>query len=374
MTATLDDLTELFVRLAETPSPSGQERAVADLIVAEVRAAGLEAHEDDSAPRTGAGAGNLVVRVPGRGAGTPIALCAHMDTVPVAGEIRVVIENGVARSAGETILGADDKAAVTALLALARDLTAEPPAIPVEIVITASEEVGLRGAKELDLALLQADTAFIFDSEGPVGTVIVSAPSLSKFTAEFHGRAAHAGIEPEKGRSAIVAAARATAAMPVGRIDDETTANVGVVSGGTATNVVPERCRLECEARSRDRDKLAAQLERMIEVVNVAAADGGVDATITIEEDFVGFDLASTERPVSIATAALTAMGLEPTLIGTGGGADANVFNAKGLPAVNLGVGFANVHSSQESIALARLGQLYELAHGIVRVAGGAEA
>ena len=161
--------------------------------------------------------------------------------------------------------------------------------------------------------------------------------------------------------------------MPTGRIDDETTANIGVVNGGTATNVVPERCRLECEARSRDRGKLAAQIERMIEAVNVAAAESGVDVKVTIEEDFVGFDLEPADRPVSIATAALTAMGLEPALIGTGGGADTNVFNAKGLAAVNLGVGFENVHSSQESIALARLAQLYELAHAIVRVAGGAE-
>ena len=374
MTATLDDLTALFVRLAETPSPSGRERAVADLIIAEVRAAGLDVHEDDSAPRTGAGAGNLIVRVPGRGAATPIALCAHMDTVPVEGEVRVAIENGVARSAGDTILGADDKAAVTALVALLRDLAAEPPQAPVEVVITASEEVGLRGAKELDLGALGAKAAFIFDSEGPVGTVILSAPSLSKFTAEFRGRAAHAGIEPEKGRSAIVAAARAVAAMPTGRIDAETTANVGLVSGGSATNVVPERCRLECEARSRDGDKLAAQLERMIEAVNVAAAESGVDATITIEEDFVGFDLGQHDLSVRIAAAALADVGLEPAFIGTGGGADTNVFNAKGLPAVNLGVGLENIHSAQESIALARLGQLYELAHAIVRAAGAAEA
>jgi tripeptide aminopeptidase len=374
MTATLDELTALFVRLAETPSPSGDERAVADLIAAEVRALGLEVREDDSAPRTGAGSGNLIVRVPGRGEGTPIALVAHMDTVPVDGELRVAIENGVARSAGDTILGADDKAAVAALLALLRDLAAEPPAAAVEVVVTASEEVGLRGAKELDLQALGAKAAFVFDSEGPVGTVIVSAPTLSKFTAEFRGRAAHAGIEPEKGRSAVVAAARAVAAMPTGRIDDETTANVGIVAGGSATNVVPERCRVECEARGRDRDKLARQIEQMIEAVNVAAAETGVDATVTIEEDFGGFDLSRDDLPVRLAAAALAAVGLEPNYIGTGGGSDTNVFNARGLPGVNLGVGFENVHSAQESIVLERLAQLYELAHAVVRAAGATPA
>lgn len=374
MTATLDELTALFVRLAETPSPSGQERAVADVIAAEVRALGLKIGEDGSAPRTGAGAGNLIVRVPGRGAGTPIALVAHMDTVPVDGEVRVRLENGVARSAGDTILGADDKAAVAALLALLRDLAAEPPAADVELVITASEEVGLRGAKELDLGALGAKAAFVFDSEGPVGTVVVSAPTLSLFSAEFHGRAAHAGIEPEKGRSAVVAAARAVAAMPLGRLDAETTANVGVVTGGSATNVVAERCRIKGEARSRDRDKLAAQLERMIEAVNVAAAETGVDVTVTVEEDFGGFDLSRGDLPVRLAAAALADVGLEPAYIGTGGGADTNVFNARGLPAVNLGVGFENVHSAQESIVLERLAQLYALAHALVRAAGAAQA
>lgn len=390
MSATLDELTALFVRLAETPSPAGAERAVADLITAEVRALGLEVREDDSAARTGAGAGNLIVRVPARApgaptdgdgaatpaatgagpTGTPIALVAHMDTVPAAGELRVVVENGVARSAGGTILGADDKAAVTALLALLRDLAADPPAVPVEVVVTASEEVGLRGAKHLDVGALEARAAFVLDGEGPVGTVVVSAPTLSELTAEFHGRAAHAGIEPERGRSAVVAAARAVAAMTLGRIDEETTANVGLVEGGSATNVVPERCRLACEARSRDRVKLAAQLEHMIEAVNLAAAETGVDATVTVGEEFAGFRLGPDDLPVRLAAAAVAALGLEPRYIGSGGGSDTNVFNARGLPSVNLGVGFEDVHSARESIALARIAQLYELTHALVRAAG----
>jgi tripeptide aminopeptidase len=162
--------------------------------------------------------------------------------------------------------------------------------------------------------------------------------------------------------------------MPAGRIDEQTTANIGLVSGGSATNVVPERCRVEGEARSRDREKLAAQLERMIEAVNVAAAECGVDATVTLEEDFVGFDLGQDDLPVRIAAAALADVGVGPVFIGTGGGADTNVFNARGLPSVNLGVGFENVHSAQESIALTRLVELYELAHAIVRAAGTVEA
>jgi len=158
--------------------------------------------------------------------------------------------------------------------------------------------------------------------------------------------------------------------MPLGRIDERTTANVGVITGGSATNVVPERCRLEGEARSRDRDALAAQLERMIEAVNVAAAEAGVDVSVTVEDDFVGFTLTAEDTAVALAAAALAAIGVEPVYIATGGGSDANVFNLRGLPAVNLGVGFEDVHSVRESIALARLEQVYELAHALVRAAG----
>ena len=257
--ASLDELTALFVELLRIPSPSGEEGAVADAVKRFAAGAGLQCAEDDSAARTGLGSGNLIVRVPGRGEGTPIALCAHLDTVPLPHAPEVIVENGVVRSDGETILGADDKAGVAALLLVARDLAVEPPAADVEIVITAGEEIGLQGAKALDLSLLRAGAAFVIDSEGAPGTIIASAPTLKAVDAVFSGVAAHAGIEPQAGRSAVVAAARAVAAMRLGRIDDETTANVGVVKGGSAVNVVPERCEVRAEARSRDLAKVTAQ-------------------------------------------------------------------------------------------------------------------
>lgn len=199
MGAVLDDLRDLFVRLCEIPSPSGHERAVANFILGFLRDAGLQPTEDDSAAATGAGSGNIVVRIPGGGRGTPIVVAAHMDTVAVSGPIRAVVEGGVVRSAGDTILGGDDKAACAVLLTVLADLAAAPPPGGFEAIFSTCEEVGLRGAKALDLSGLAARAGFVFDSTGPVGAVITRAPSQKMVTADFHGVAAHAGLAPERG-------------------------------------------------------------------------------------------------------------------------------------------------------------------------------
>jgi tripeptide aminopeptidase len=368
--STRDDLLELFVRLVETPSPSGHERAVADLVISFMRECGLEPREDDSAPATGAASGNVTVVVPGRGTGTPILLGAHLDTVAVAAPIKAVVGDDAVRSDGETILGADDKTAVTILLALLRDLAAEPPAGRVEVVFTTSEEIGLRGAKAFALAESQARAGFVFDSSGPLGTIITGAPSQKTIRAEFRGVAAHAGIEPEKGRNAIAAAAEAVARMPLGRIDEMTTANVGTIYGGTATNIVAEKCSLEAEARSRDAARLAAQIQVMIDAVQAGAALHGCDVFTEVVDEYSAFALADGALPVQIAQAALTAIGVAPTIGATGGGSDVNVFNAKGMPSVNLSVGYENVHTPAELMPLDRLWQAYELVHAIVAAAG----
>jgi len=370
--ANLDELLELFLELVAVPSSSGDERAVSDLIQARLRAAGLSVSEDGSAARTGAASGNLLATVKGTGGGVAIALSAHMDTVPIDRPPTVVVDNGVVHTDGATVLGADDKAAVTVLLQVAADLAAEPPAGDVSFVISASEEVGLKGAAALDVGTIPAEACFVFDSEGPVGTMVMSAPTLKRLTVEFSGRSAHAGIEPENGRSAVVAASRAVVAMRLGRIDDQTTANVGLVEGGSAINIVPERCVLQAEARSRDAGALAAQVGHMVEACNVAAAETGVDVTLSVDEDFHGYTHDEAALPVRLATEAFAACGIEPRLIGGGGGSDANVFNLRGLPAVTLGVGFEDVHSPHEHIAVARLGDLYRVAHALVRAAGGA--
>jgi tripeptide aminopeptidase len=367
-----DELRDLFVRLVETPSPSRHERDVADLVTAYVRDCGLEPREDDSSGVTGAASGNLTVVVPGSGAGTPVLLGAHIDTVAVAGPVKAVVGDDVVRSDGTTILGADDKTAVTALLALVRDLAAAPPAGRVEVVFTTCEEIGLRGAKAFALAESQAHAGFVFDSSGPLGTIITAAPSQKTLKAEFHGVAAHAGIEPEKGRNAIVAAAEAVARMPLGRIDEMTTANVGTIHGGAATNIVAETCRLEGEARSRDAARLAAQIQAMVDAVQAGAALHDCDVVTEIVDEYEAFTIPNDALPVRIAQAALGAIGVAPTIGATGGGSDVNVFNAKGLPSVNLSIGYENVHTPAESMPLERLWQAYELVHAIVAAAGAA--
>lgn len=365
----LDELRDLFMRLAGIRSPSGEEREIADFVTEYVRGMGLTVEEDASAPGP-LGSGNLLIRVPGRGKGLPLALCAHLDTVPTERAPTVICANGIVRTDGETILGADDKAAVAVLLLLVRDLAAEAPAADLEILLTVREEIGLQGAKAFDLAALRAKAVFVFDSSGEPGSMIVAAPTHKLLSAEFRGVAAHAGMFPEDGRSAVLAAARAIVAMEQGRIDDQTTANVGVVAGGTATNIVPERCMLRAEARSRDDAKAAALVERMLQAITLAAAETGVDVDIDVQDEYRSYRHGEDALPVRLAVAAIAATGLTMTMLSGNGGSDGNIFNARGLPSLTLGVGYERVHSPQEQMRLDRLVQVSDLVHALVRAAG----
>ncbi|HMK93332.1 MAG TPA: M20/M25/M40 family metallo-hydrolase [Thermoleophilia bacterium] len=379
MSLDVDELLDLFVRLVEIPSPSGHERAVADFILAWLRQAGLEPTEDDTARATGAGSGNIVVRVPAAetppgepGPAAPIVVGAHIDTVAVDGPIAAVVEDGVVRSATDTILGGDNKVAVTALLAVLRDLAQSPPEVPVVAVLSASEEIGLKGAKALDVDGLGARAGFVFDASGPIGEVITRGPAQKTITAEFHGIAAHAGMTPESGRSAIAAASHAITSMRLGRIDELTTANIGLIEGGTANNIVPERCRIVGEARSHDPARLASQVTHMIDAVQLAAGVAGIDVETSVVDEYQAFALADDALPVRVAAQALRALGVDPRFGPSGGGSDANVFNVRGLPSVNLSVGMEKVHTPDEYLPVARLDEAYRLLHAIVRAAAAA--
>jgi tripeptide aminopeptidase len=294
--------------------------------------------------------------------------------VTVAGPIEAVVEDGIVRSAGDTILGGDNKAACAVLLAVLADLAATPPDCGLEAVFSTFEELGLRGAKALDLSGFAARAGFVFDTTGPVGDVITRAPSQKIVTADFHGVAAHAGIAPEEGRSAIAAAAAAVAAMNLGRIDSVTTANVGLISGGSAINVVPERCRVEGEARSHDPASLVTQTAQMVDAAQLAAALAGIDVEITVQEAYTGFSLEDDALPARIACAALRQVGFEPRIGASGGGSDVNAFNAAGLPSVNLSVGMEQVHTPDEYLPVERLGDVYRLLHALLRVAAATTA
>jgi tripeptide aminopeptidase len=355
-----------FVRLCEIASPTGSERAVADEVIGELRGLGVEADEDGAAGPARAGSGNLIARIPGEGDAWAM-FCAHMDTVPHDGPIEVVLDQGVFRSRGETILGADNKAAVTVLVELAaRHVKAKPP-VGLELVFTVAEEDGLRGAKELDLEGLRARFGFILDHASPVGEVITAAPTYERLTGEFEGTEAHSGIRPEAGRSAIQAAAVAISRMELGRLDEGTTANIGVIHGGTASNIVPGRCRIEGEARSLDDERASAAIGAMVDACTWAASEHECDVDVEVTEMFRGYRLPSRAESVTIARAALERCGVESREISTGGGSDANALNARGFEAVLLANGTEANHTPDESVAPERIAQMLEVCEAIVQ-------
>ena len=360
-----------FVRLCEIASPSLSERAVADAVAADLRELGLEVHEDDSGPQTGSDAGNLLARIEGPEGARTILLCAHLDTVPLAAPVNVVQENGALRNGNEAILGADNKAAVATILAAARRLVADGSPVGVELLFTTCEERALDGAKAVDTGTLAAEYGFVFDHASPIGEIVIASPTYYRLEARFLGHAAHAGIRPEAGRNAIAAAARAIAAIQIGRIDDETTTNVGLIEGGTASNVVAERCVAEFEARSLDDARAAAVVPCMVDAVTEAAADGECDVETEVERLFRGYRLARTAPVVEVAAAGLARCGFEPGYIGTGGGSDANVFVAAGLPVVNLANGTERNHQPDESVTVGALEQMLDVTLAIVAAAGG---
>jgi tripeptide aminopeptidase len=359
------DVLELFLELAAIPSPSGEEAKVAERVSAYLRDLGLEVEGDE--------AGNLFARLEPseRNGGAPLFLCAHMDTVPPQGAIEPVVgDDGFVRNAAGTILGADNKASVAVMLEAARQLLSERrPHGGVELVFTVREETGLQGAQAFDHTRLQARIGFVYDSSGPVGDVVRSSPWGRTIDVVFKGRAAHSGLAPEEGRSAIVAAARAIADLRLGRIDDETTANVGRIRGGTARNVIPDRCELDVEARSRNQRKLADLVQEMVEGFAFAASVSECEVETTIGETYPGYRFRPDEPVFRLAWEAIERTGLSPRAVDTGGGADANVFNARGLACVNLANGMMQVHTPDERIAVSDLERMLGVTLELVELA-----
>jgi tripeptide aminopeptidase len=355
-----------FVRLCEIESPSRSEAKVAAAVRAELEGLGLAVEEDDSAADTGADCGNLLARIEGPPGSRTILLCAHLDTVPLDGPVEVKQENGVLSNAHEAILGADNKAAVATLLAAARRLTSEGAPIGVELLFTTCEELALAGAKAFDLGSLNADFGFVFDHASPIGEIVTASPTYYRLEADFRGQAAHAGIRPERGHNAIVAAARAIAAMETGRLDEGTTANVGQVEGGTAPNVVAERCKVVLETRSLDDVRAGEVVSSMVDAIAEAASDLECDVETAVERQFRGYRLARTAPVVETAAEALRSLGVEAAYINTGGGSDANALIAAGLPMVNLANGTHNNHQPDESVTVDALETTLDLTLAIV--------
>jgi len=366
----LPEVAELFLELARVPSPSGEERVVADQVIEYLHALALPVDEDDAGTRIDSTIGNLLCRIAPNGEGAPLFFCAHLDTVPPEGPIEPVVEDGVVRNGGGTILGADNKAAVAAMLEATRRIVAENrPHGGIELLFTPKEEVGLRGAEAFDQERLHARLGYVYDHAGPIGEVILGAPYQVKLDASFRGRAAHSGMYPEEGRSAIAAAARAIADLRLGRLDEETTANVGEIHGGTARNIVPERCSFAAEARCHDERKLGELVQEMLETITFAAQVSDCDVETAVDPSARGYRFKRDDEAVRLAAAALERTGFQPTYGLSGGGADANVFNERGLQCLNLANGMTDIHTPDERIAVADLERMVDVTLALVEVA-----
>jgi tripeptide aminopeptidase len=374
-------LHETFAALCRIESPSGRERGCADWLTRELSAMGLEVHEDDAGAAAGADAGNLFVRMPGA-AGPYVLFCAHMDTVPLAATVEPALIDGVWENVNDAILGADNKSAVAIFTEVARRYAdgagGTVPPLGLEFVFTVCEEVSLLGSAAFDTSRLRSSFGFVFDQATPIGGVIIASPTHYRIIARLHGRAAHAGVRPEAGRSAIQAAARAIAAMDLGRLDEQTTANVGMIHGGSAINVVPEHCEVTAEVRSIDDARAAAVTTELIDHLQDAADAGECDLDLSVERMFQGYRHPVNAPQVAIAERTLTTCGYSPERIVSGGAADVNSFMVDGLPCVCLADGVQANHTSGERVSAQALEDMLDVALEIVeesaRVLGSGES
>jgi len=387
-----------FAELCRIESPSGSERACAERVIAELRALDVAAHEDDAGPRAGSDCGNLLARIPGdpaarsgdRGgvpasqsgdsAGGPataaaerrsLLLCAHLDTVPLLAPVEPVLVEGFWENENEGVLGADNKAAVAVLLALARHVRSAGAPVDLELLFTVGEETALAGARAFDASLLRSDFGYVFDHATPIGEVVVDSPTHFRVEADFRGAAAHAGIRPEEGRSAILAAARAISSLQLGRLDEQTTVNVGTIAGGTAMNVVPERCTVVAEVRGMQDERAETVVAEVVQRLNEAAnlPESECDVDVSVQRMFAGFHLTAARPAVRVAESALTACGYRPVRISSGGASDANELLVQGVEVVNLANGTERNHEPGERVSVAALEGMLDVALALLDAA-----
>lgn len=361
----------LFLELLAVNAPSREEDPMVAFVEAFFEALSVPVTIDDAAAKVGGTAGNVLARLPGTVDGPTLLLCAHLDTVEPTPNLTTRYEDDRLTSDGTTILGADDRAGVAAILETVRRVCEERiPHPPLEMLFTVAEEVGLMGSQVFDYSVLNARFGFVPDSTGLVGRIVTRGPAQQQLDVAVHGTAAHAGMDPERGVNAIAAASRAIARMRQGRIDEETTANIGVIQGGKATNIVPDLVRVTGEARSRDPLKLVTQTEHMRDCFHEEAAAMGGRAEVEIRDVYPAFHLTDASLAVQLAAQALRDCGVEPTCVATGGGSDANFINKHGIDTVILSAGYEHPHCHDESIAPEQLVLLADVMTRIVGLAG----
>ncbi len=365
------NIIEYFMDLVAIDSESRNEKAVAMQLQKDLEELGFTTQFDQANEKTGGNVGNLYAFLSGKSDKTPLLFCAHMDTVQPGNGIKPQIKGDYIVSDGTTVLGSDDKSGVAQIIFGIKELLAEGKELPpLEVVFTISEEIGLLGAKYLDPALLKSKIGFALDSH-KVGQFMVGAPSQNSIKIKVYGKEAHAGVAPEKGINAIRVAAEAIAAMPLGRIDFETTCNIGIIKGGLATNIVPNMVEIKGEARSHNPEKLDKVTRQMIEAFETTAAmykQGEFQARVEVEviNEYQSFFLGEEEEIVKLATKATRDLGLVPETVKGGGGSDANIFNGKGFKIIVAGTGMDKVHTVEEQISIKELELGKELVRSII--------
>lgn len=358
-----------FIELVQIDSETKHEEKIAPVLIKKLEDLGFSVYQDDAHTRNGHGAGNIIATLNGREDIEPIYFTVHMDTVvPGKGIKPEIRDDGYIYSDGTTILGADDKAGIAALFEMARRLKEQSIEHgTIQFIITAGEENGLRGAKELEREKIIAKYGYAVDSDGKVGGIVVAAPFQAKIEAKIFGKTAHAGVEPEKGISAITLAAKAIAEMKLGRIDHETTANIGRFEGGKATNIVCDEVLILAEARSIQKAKLDHQTKHMKETFEKVAEKLGGRAEVDVQIMYPGFSVNESDKVVQIAVEAVRNIGRTPQIGVSGGGSDANIISSFGIPTVNLSVGYENIHTTKERMPIEELEKLADLLVEIVK-------
>ncbi|MGJ7921277.1 M20/M25/M40 family metallo-hydrolase [Neobacillus sp. LXY-4] len=362
-----------FLELVQIDSETRFEAEIAKVLKEKFTQLGVDVFEDDTTSITGHGAGNLICTLQGTKEGVDtIYFTSHMDTVVPGKGVKPSIQDGYVVTDGTTILGADDKAGLAVMLETVRVLKEQNiPHGKIEFIITVGEESGLHGAKALDPKLITAKYGYALDSDGKVGNIIVAAPTQAKITAIIHGKTAHAGVAPEKGISAITIAAKAVSRMSLGRIDEETTANIGRFEGGKQTNIVADRVDILAEARSLIPEKMEKQANSMKEAFEGAAAEMGGTAEVEIDVMYPGFKFGAGDHVVEVARKAAAKIGRSCELLHSGGGSDANVIAGFGIPTVNLAVGYEEIHTTNERMSIEELNKLAEMTVAIIEEVAG---
>ncbi|TLS36404.1 M20/M25/M40 family metallo-hydrolase [Pseudalkalibacillus caeni] len=355
-------LTDEFLELVQIDSETKHEEKIAKVLKKKFSSLGLNVIEDDAAEKTEHAAGNLICTLEGnKKEADPIYFTSHMDTVVPGNGVKPSIEDGKVVTDGTTILGADDKAGLAAMLEAIRVLQEEKIEHgTIQFIITVGEESGLQGAKVLDPNQVIAKFGYALDSDGEVGTIITAAPTQAKIKATIHGKTAHAGVAPEKGVSAITVAAKAISRMPLGRIDEETTANIGSFHGGSQTNIVCDYVEIMAEARSLVPEKMEQQVAKMKEAFEGAAEEMGGKAEVEVDVMYPGFKFGEGDHVVEIAKKAMETIGRNPSLTTSGGGSDANIIAGHGIPTVNLAVGYEEIHTKNEKMPIEELVKVSE--------------